>query len=442
MPRKRFTFGALDAAALAVGLSASYSIHLIGTIQISEVLMFVLLPLLLITKSGILLPRGMKAIYLLMGIWLLGQLLTDIYRHTIPLNWMRGDARIVFFALNIATLTLLLSKNVRRQAVFIAGYGIGSMLAVRIQPAAAAGDYPWKFGYAEGTMVMVLLLSCYFYNQKRYWIVGSLIASLVAVNLLLNFRSPILFLMVTMALVLPIVPERVGRMQLLPKAGTYRRVVVLVCIALAFGALSGSLVSFVTRAGLISAGAKEKNSAQEHSSVGLLLGGRPEILVSSKAVMASPILGYGSWAQDLKYTEMYYDMAVKYDIPIDNLESIEDADDATIPAHSHIMSTWVQAGILGAVFWFYVLWIVLKGLLRVALTLPVLAPFITWMLVSFVWDIFFSPFGNSSRAINALAIVLALEMIERTRRRDFENLKLLRRQWKRTPPQRLDPVSI
>lgn len=442
LPRRRVTFGALDAVAFVIGLLDPYTIHLIGTIQISEVLMFALLPLLLLMKSGRVLQRGMKTVYLLMGFWLLGQILTDIYRHTILFNWIRGDARVVFFALNLATLTLLLAKNVRRQALFVAGFSIGSLLAVRIQPAEAASDYPWKFGYAQGTMMAVLLLSCYFHSQKRYWIAGGLIASLVVVNLLLNFRSPILFLMITLALVIPIVPERLGRMQLLPKAGTRKRVLVLVCIALAFGALSGSLVTLVTRTGLISAGAKEKNRAQEHSSMGLLIGGRPEILVSSRAVMASPILGYGSWAQNLKYTEMYYDMAIKYDIPIDNLQSIEDADEATIPAHSHIMSTWIQAGILGAVFWLYVLWIVLKGLMRVALALPPLAPLITWMLVSIVWDVFFSPFGNTRRSIDSLVILFALEMIERFPMGGAGNGRGFMRSWKRMPPQRLAATSV
>lgn len=435
MPQRRFAFGTLDAVAFVLGLSASYTIHLIGTIQISEILMFVLLPLLMMMKSGSVLQRGMKPVYMLMCFWLLGQILSDIYNHTAPFNWMRGDARILFFALNLATLTVLLSKNVRRQAVFVTGYGIGSLLSVRIQPSLAVGDYPWKFGYAEGTMVVVVLLSCYFHYRKQYWLTGGMIALLIAANLLQNFRSPILLLMVTMALVIPIVPERVGSMRLLPRAGTRKRVLVLVCIALIFGALSGSLVSFVTHAGLISTEAQEKNRAQEHSSVGMLLGGRPETLVSSKAIIDSPILGYGSWAQNLKYTEMYYDLAVKYNIPVDNLESVEDSDDTTIPAHSHIMSSWIQAGILGAVFWAYVLWIVIKGLMRVALALPPLAPFITWMLVSFVWDVFFSPFGNTRRSIDSLVILFALEMIERFPMISGENRGRFGRSWKRMPPQ-------
>lgn len=432
-PKKRLAFGGMDVVALLLGLSASFSVKLVGTIQVSEILMFLLLPLLLVAQPRKVLQPGMKTVYLLMGFWLLGQILTDIYRQTVLYNWMRGDARILFFALNLATLTILLSKNVRRQAVFVAGYGVGSLLATRFQPTDAVVDYPWKFGYAEGTMVLVILVSCYFHYRKRYWIVGGLIIALIVTNLLLNFRSPILFLMVTIALMIPLVPERVGRMRILPRAGTPKRVVVLACIALAFGALSGMLVQSVTSAGWISTEAQEKNLAQSQSLVGMLLGGRPEIFVSSQAVIDSPILGHGSWAQDLKYTEMLYDIAIKYDIPTDSLQSIEDADDLNIPAHSHIMSSWVQAGILGAVFWAYVLWIALKGLMRTALVQPPLAPYYTWLMVGFVWDVFFSPFGNTRRSIDSLVILLALEVVERFPMAGDHAQRFFKGVWKRMP---------
>ena len=282
-------------------------------------------------------------------------------------------------------------------------------------------------------MVLVILLSCYFHYRKRYWIVGGLIVTLVVVNLLMNFRSPILLLMVTMALVVPVVPERVGRMRLLPRAGSPKRVMVLICIALGFGALSGILVQLVTRAGWISAEAQEKNLAQSQSLVGMLLGGRPEIFVSSQAVMDSPILGHGSWAQDLKYTEMLYDVDVKYDIPTDTLQSSEDSSDATIPAHSHIMSSWVQAGILGAVFWVYVLWVVLKGLMRTALAQPALAPYYSWLLAGFVWDVFFSPFNTTRRSIDSLVILFALEVVERFPMASDRNRRFFKGRWNRTP---------
>ena len=125
-------------------------------------------------------------------------------------------------------------------------------------------------------------------------------------------------------------------------------------------------------------------------------------------MLDSPILGHGSYAKDLKYTEMLSDIQVENGIQTD-LEDQEDSK-GMIPAHSHLMSTWVQAGILGAIFWLYILWIVLKGIIRVATLRPPNAPLYAWMLVGFSWDILFSPFGNTARMQEALMLVIILDL--------------------------------
>ncbi|HUX45427.1 MAG TPA: O-antigen ligase family protein [Terracidiphilus sp.] len=419
----------MEAFVLLIGLLTPFGITYIGTFQVSELLTFAILPFLLATQPQRALRRGIIPIYSLMGLWLLCQIITDIYRHTERMNWMRGDARVIFFAIDLTVLTILLSKKIRRQVLFVAGFGVGSLLAAVIQPPDGMSEAPWKFGYSTGTMTLVVLLCCYFHARKRYWATGALLAALVAVNLLLNFRSPILFLMVTIALVVPAVPERVGRLRLLPRAGTPKRVVVLITFAVGFVVLSLALVKFVTDVGLISAGAQEKNRNESQSIGGLLIGGRPEILVSSRAVMDSPILGHGSWASDFKYTEMLYDIAIQYNIPIDSLDYIEQSDLNLIPAHSHIMSSWVQAGIFGAVFWIYILYLAIRGLIRTALVQPVLAPYYAFLMAGFVWDALFSPFNNLRRFVDSLVIIFVLEVLEMYPRRS-DNWRPFRK-WKR-----------
>ena len=41
---------------------------------------------------------------------------------------------------------------------------------------------------------------------------------------------------------------------------------------------------------------------------GLLLGGRSEFLVSSLAVLESPVIGHGSWAKDCRYASLYVEL--------------------------------------------------------------------------------------------------------------------------------------
>jgi len=286
---------------------------------------------------------------------------------------------------------------------------VGSILFTIFLPTVFALSYPWKFGYAYGTTTLVVLASCYFYSRRLYAIAALLIVGVAAVNLLENYRSPVLGLLVAIVLVFPVVPERLGRTRILPRAGTTMRVVVLAGMALGAGWLAGRLVTYVTSAGLIGEEAQAKNENQ--SKAGLLLGGRPEILVSARAVADSPILGHGSWAQEYKYVEMLYDMETEYEVDID-LEELERTSGGVIPSHSHLMGAWVSAGILGALFWGYILWISSKAVVRVATLLPALAPLYAVVVPGLIWMVMFSPFGQNARIQDALTLVVIFDLLE------------------------------
>ncbi|MFZ0746284.1 MAG: O-antigen ligase family protein [Terracidiphilus sp.] len=397
-----------DLATLIIGLTCSFTVRLVGDLPVAEILLLPLLPVLLIVHGEKVVRPRLRVIGFLMGLWLLSQVLTDIYRGTEARDWMRGDARIVFFAIDIVCLAVLLTRNERRKVIFIAGYAIGSLLAVRFQPALEVADDPWKFGYSRGTIIFVVLVSCFFYRRRQYIIAGIFLAGIMGVNLFENYRSPVLDLLVATALVMPVVPERIGRLRILPPLGSSARVAVLAGLALAAGVLAGGLVHLFTSTGLIGADAQVKNQEQSQSKGGIILGGRPEILVSSRAVLESPILGHGSYAKDFKYTEMLNDIQVENGIPTD-LED-EEAAEGTIPAHSHLMSTWVQAGVLGAVFWVYILWSVFRAVVWVATIRPPNAPLYALLLVELAWNILFSPFGNTARMQEALIFVIIFDL--------------------------------
>jgi hypothetical protein len=226
----------------------------------------------------------------------------------------------------------------------------------------------------------------------------------------MNFRSPLLNFLVTMALILPVIPEHIGRLTLLPRAGSAMRVVVLAAIALSAGFAASGLVHFATSSGLVGHEAQAKNAAQLGSGVGMLLGGRSEILVSSRAVMDSPILGHGSAGRDYKYVEMWNDIQAEFGASLD-LQDIEANSKGLIPTHSHLMNAWVKAGILGGIFWIFIWWLALKGIFRVAIERPSLAPLYTYMLVELLWNILFSPFGGTRRATVSLMIVIILDLL-------------------------------
>src|SRR5207244_2538246 len=80
----------------------------------------------------------------------------------------------------------------------------------------------------------------------------------------------------------------------------------------------------------------------------LILGGRSEILVSSRAVADSPFLGHGSWARDREYSSLWVLLMRERGVKVAVVRGAEDI----IPTHSYLLGSWVEHGMFGALFWF------------------------------------------------------------------------------------------
>lgn len=413
-----FTFAG-DLLVLAIATASPFVVKVGGDLSLAQLLIIPLLPILLFAGRHRLRSTRLRTAILLVGLWLCGEIVADLYHRSEFQDWIRGDARIVFMGADLLALATLIGGRKQRHMFFYAGLAAGYILQVRLQP----NEYTdfWKFGYATGVTLAVVLVSCYFYRQRRFVIVLLLLAGISAVHAALNFRSPILVLFITSVLVLPIIPERVGQMRILP-ASWKAKLLVKVSLALIAGKAASSLVLFLGVQGYLGEDARQKDLMQARAKGGMLLGGRPEILVSSRAVMDSPIIGHGSWAKDFKYTEMYSDLLVKYDIVTTEGPDEERSD--LIPTHSHLMDAWVDAGIVGAVFWIYILSLALRAIARSSSRGLYLAPVYCFSLIGFVWSILFSPSGSVSILPDSFFIIVSCDLMShgepsRSRYTDF-----------------------
>lgn len=431
-----------DVLAVLVGLSTSFVIHLVGDLPVAEICTLAMgVPLLVVYRQRAF-RRDLMPVYMLMGLWLVSQIVTDVYRHTELVDWMRGDAAIIFFALDLSFAAMLLGHNERRKVLYVVGLVLGSLAVVRLQPTEFSIAEPWKFGYSQGVNLGAVILSCYFYNKRRYIAVLVLLAAISAVNLAFNYRSPVLIFLLTIALVVPVIPEQVGRWRVLPPEGTRVRLVVLTGIAMLASLGAVTAVKVLSTSGALGDEAKQKNQRQSSIKGGILIGGRPEILVSSIAVKDSPILGHGSWAKDFKYVEILYDtMIERGDTEQNDIDSIEEDSTGLIPAHSHLMNAWVWAGIMGAVFWAYVWWLAARGVAQLAMYQPRMAPLYVNMLVGMLWNILFSPFGSGLRMIESVIIVISCDLLSTHASMAAGAGSLFRRKWQRGVLQPRRPVA-
>ena len=125
-----------DALTMMVGLAVCWSVTLIGAIPGTEIVMIPLLPILLMIRFRKITQGKFKYLFLLLGLWLVGQIATDIYRGTTFVDWVRCDSAIVFMAMDLAGLAALVSGSERRKAIFIFSFAVGSLLSTRISPSA------------------------------------------------------------------------------------------------------------------------------------------------------------------------------------------------------------------------------------------------------------------------------------------------------------------
>jgi hypothetical protein len=61
-----------------------------------------------------------------------------------------------------------------------------------------------------------------------------------------------------------------------------------------------------------------------------------------------------------------------------------------------LFGAWVESGIVGAVFWFWVLWIPARALICASGREP-LFPFFAFIGMLLIWNVLFSPYGADGR---------------------------------------------
>jgi O-antigen ligase len=142
----------------------------------------------------------------------------------------------------------------------------------------------------------------------------------------------------------------------------------------------------------------------------VLVGGRPETLVALQAIRDSPFWGHGSFPFGLKYVQLQQD--IQYEHGYVDSDQAEEAEYPVIPTHSHLTMAWVEGGMLGGICWIYILVLVIRALIRLTTSRPPLAPLFAYLMVNFLWDILYSPFGSVNRMHAAFLILLSYSILK------------------------------
>jgi len=387
---------ALDVWAFVLPAISFITIAIGGQLIVSEILALAMLPWLWGARDRLPLPRWFV---LLWAGWLISQIMTDVVVGSAFADYTRGWVAIVFTFTDFAAILVLVSTP-RQARLFALGLAAGGVLGYVFVPNAYAAGDPWKWAFAGSVGFALAAGLSGRTGVRRPWLPIAAFAVFGVLNLVLGFRSlGGVSLLAAGYLVLGLL---VRRPETASNASMLRAVAGLVFLAVA---VWGTLQIYDTAAsqGLLGPDAQAKYLEQS-GSLGVLVGGRSEILVSSQAVIDSPILGHGSWAKDFAYVDLLGDRLSSFGYEM----GAGSSDLGLIPAHSYLMQSWVWAGLLGGVFWLAILAIAVWLLANLYASRVELAPLLTFSTILLLWNIAFSPYGASARIAASFGIVLCL----------------------------------
>ncbi len=90
-----------------------------------------------------------------------------------------------------------------------------------------------------------------------------------------------------------------------------------------------------------------------------------------------------------------------------------------IPTHSYLFGAWVDAGILGAVFWVWILVSTARVFTRIYPATNALLPVGIYLAFLLLWNIPFSPYGTDGRLTFPYSFVLLMTLMDSAARKSM-----------------------
>lgn len=395
--------------ALALPMTRLQEVEVIGVLFLHDLLAPVVLLVLLMRRESWVLLKPLKPFLILLGIWLASQVATDLYRGSAFVDYSRGWSRIGLLAINTLTYWLLSGGRLKILAVVVFSAGMTMILNVYFNPSSLNENFPWKFGIGSGVALMTASLGVS-YNLRRWLgpaIPAVMILMLALISLAQDARSQFAICALTAA-------YSFFALWASKRPAVARRITpAIFFLMIAGGAIAGQGMiagyGALAERGVLGYDARVKYLQQSGSGGNLIIGGRSTLLVATQAIADSPILGHGSWAHNPYYVQIYFLKLREYGLPVpENYRQLGEGDQYLIPTHSHFFGSWVEAGVLSIFFWIWVLMLAFTALYSVLKRQEQPNVLVTYMALTMLWDIPFSPFASDQRIIEAIEICVLI----------------------------------
>lgn len=401
-----------------VGLFSMTQIRLIGAFPLCEAVTVPIGLLLLFKLPKYFTNKRFRNVILLGLFWFLGAYISDVYNNSQTEDILKGLGTVAFLITNLVFSFWALKDNCYRIIWFLSGAFLSSFLqlfmftSMSLQQQMVENGLTgvWEVWAVYFIAPAVLIFAFYCYGSHRKLVICTIF--LYAMYSIFNMsRNQFLIYSIVGLLLIAFGSVRSYKKGLIKQRLLQSRSLrYLFLMFLGLVVVKGSY-EYLVGQGYLGEAAYQKYEMQKLESKLGLASGRKEFWMGLYAVKDSPVLGFGSFAKDnnnyaLKFLQ-YFDP--------DNLMAINSFRyNAYIPAHSHIVCAWLWHGLVGLLFWSYIVYLLLLFLWKYLMKYPSLIAFSLLMSFVLLWNIFFSPFVDRiGEAMKIVFIVLSMDCIDK-----------------------------
>jgi hypothetical protein len=317
---------------------------------------------------------------------------SDLYRGSSAHDMARGWGRMVFLGLDLVAIVYLLSCARRNLVAFVVGANLGACASLTLG-GPMFGDI-WKFGFASPVTFFTVLLA----PLGGPWLASAAFAALAAAHLLLDYRSYAALCAIASFIPLVQLCSPRSRLWLAP-------------VGVSLG-LIGAWIGYQQ----ISPGTRATRSDVERTAM---------ITAAVEAFTASPLVGHGSWFSNTNVYENF--MVLRHEAAkrqrVGGFAHPNQARDS-MALHSQILVALAEGGLVGGSFFFVYGLGLIWAFWRVLVVEPWTraAPLYSFLLLTALWNLGFSPFSGAQRIwISVSCGLVLLLMADATRRKVEED---------------------
>lgn len=426
MPRKNSNIALL---VFLMGLLSHTQIRVIGYMDISEFISYIIGPILFIMDLPQLRKHGFGTFLLMWFLVTCGALFSSWYNHSPTPLLLRGIASPISVFCLTCVFHHLLSKDFMAFKWFFLGVAISGVISVYIFQRGTGisrygevltGDeavenivnYSLFWLATISTWLNLPIQMAYSRTPKWYCIVFGVWYMLYGI-FSAGSRSGLLVSGVFLFLILVAGKTRESMMFM------KKHILSFFIAFVAIGLLMTSFYRYAAVNNYLGEKAYKKYMVQTQGKSGvmnLIRGGRADFFIGLEACLERPFVGWGPWAVDTE------GIVYKYIKEYGSDESLADYNriiglggTPRIPGHSYVITFWLWYGILGGICMLYVGWLYFTTLKNRMHVVPELYGYLAFILPSVIWAWFFSPFGTRTISTFLMVICLFVKAIDERR---------------------------